>query len=49
MSKPNGATIYSGESQLNGKNIKAIITGISVDSQNVKTGPMAQLWILFAN
>ena len=45
----NGATIYSGTSQLNGKNIKAVITGIAVDSQNVKTGPMAQLWILAAN
>jgi hypothetical protein len=41
--------IYEGASELNGKPIVGIITGIATPSSNRKTGPMAQLWILAAN
>ena len=40
---PSGYIVYEGESQLNGEPIVGIITMKSV---NVKTGNMAQLWIL---
>ncbi len=38
--------IYEGPSEINGKPIVGIITGITAPSSNRKTGPMAQLWIL---
>lgn len=38
--------VYAGPSALNGDPIIAILTGTQAPSQNVKTGPMAQLWIL---
>lgn len=38
--------IYEGPSELNGEHIVAFL---SFDSQNIKTGPMAQLWILPKN
>lgn len=38
--------IYEGPSVLNNAPIVAIITGLTSPSGNVKTGPMAQLWIL---
>ena len=41
--------IYEGPSMLNGEPIVGIITGLAGNpSSNVKTGPMAQLWILDA-
>jgi len=40
--------VYEGPSELNGKPIVAIITGLVTPSTNRKTGPMAQLWILDA-
>jgi len=40
--------IYEGPSELNGKPIVGIITGLVAPSSNIKTGPMAQLWILDA-
>jgi len=44
--KVNGYVIYEGKSQLNGDNIVAIIT---LKSSNVKTGNMANMWILNAD
>lgn len=41
--KPSGYIVYEGASQLNGEPIVAIVT---MKSTNVKTGNMAQLWIL---
>lgn len=38
--------IYEGPSQLDGKPIVAIITGIKSKSNNSKTGDMPQIWIL---
>jgi len=40
--------VYEGPSELNGKPIVAIVTGLVTPSTNRKTGPMAQLWILDA-
>tara|TARA_Y100000593_G_C4295898_1_gene330642 strand:- start:45 stop:713 length:669 start_codon:yes stop_codon:yes gene_type:complete len=45
----NGNTIYSGPSKLNGQPIKSVITGTKTKSANVKTGDMAQMWIMAAN
>ena len=45
----NGTTIYNGPSQINGADIKAIITGTKTKSLNVKTGDMAQLWMFSAD
>ncbi len=45
---PLGLVIYNGPSQIDGKPIVAIVTGISRPSQNAKTGPMLQTWILAA-
>ena len=45
----NGTTIYSGPSQINGADIKAIITGTKTKSVNVKTGDMAQMWMFSAD
>ena len=44
----NGNTIYNGLSQLNGQAIKSVITGTKTKSANVKTGDMAQMWIMVA-
>jgi hypothetical protein len=38
--------IYSGPSQIDGKPIVAIITGVDKSSKNSKTGAMPQVWIL---
>lgn len=40
--------IYEGPSMYNGQPIVGIITGLLQPSSNIKTGPMAQLWILDA-
>lgn len=42
----NGFTLYSGPSVIDGKPIVAIVTGLARPSSNVKTGPMAQVFIL---
>jgi hypothetical protein len=44
----NGNTIYNGPSELNGQAIKSVITGTKTKSNNVKTGDMAQMWIMAA-
>jgi len=46
VSKPNGAVIYRGPSQIDGKPIVAIATGLAHASANPKTGDMVQTWIL---
>lgn len=43
----NGVIVYHGVS--NGENIVAIATGLVKKSQNRKTGPMVQVWILHAD
>ena len=40
--------VYEGPSEINGKPIVGLITGLVTPSTNKKTGPMAQLWILDA-
>jgi len=44
--KINGYVVYEGESRINGKNIVAIVT---MESNNIKTGNMASMWILNAD
>lgn len=46
MVKPLGYILYEGPSQLDGKPIVVILTGVSRTSKNVKTGAMAQVYIL---
>ena len=43
MTKPKGYVIYDGPSRLDGKPVIAILT---LASANIKTGNMAQLWIM---
>ena len=43
MAKPKGYVIYDGPSRLDGKPVIAILT---LESANIKTGNMAQLWIM---
>ena len=38
--------VYEGPSVINGRPIVGIVTGLATPSTNIKTGPMAQLWIL---
>lgn len=42
----NGAVIYRGPSQLDGKPIIVVVTGLRSSSANEKTGNMLQTWIL---
>lgn len=46
LDQAHGAVVYRGRSQLDRKPIVGILTGLKRPSDNVKTGPMAQLWIL---
>jgi hypothetical protein len=46
MAQPNGVIVYRGPSMLDGSPIVCIITGIDKPSNNPKTGPMPQVWIL---
>src|SRR5213083_2227645 len=46
---PTSCVVYSGLSRFDDKPIVAIVTGLRRQSKNVKTGPMAQLWILRAD
>lgn len=41
-----GAILYDGPSQLDGRPVLAILTGLARPSANRKTGAMLQLWIL---
>jgi hypothetical protein len=43
------AVLWTGASQLDGSPIVAIVTGLVRASENDKTGPMAQVWILRAD
>jgi hypothetical protein len=45
----NGAVVYRGASPIDGAPIVMIVTGLTVRSQNRKTGDMAQTWILRAD
>lgn len=45
----NGIILYEGASRIDGKPIVAILTGLSQPSNNPKTGPMAQTYILKAD
>ena len=46
-SKPNGIVLYEGPSPYNGDDIVVIMTGLKNPSKNEKTGPMAQVWIMY--
>lgn len=46
MAKPTGYVVYQGPSRFDGQPIVGIVT---LESDNVKTGNMAQLWILRAD
>ena len=45
----NGCVLYDGPSRIDGKRIVVILTGLTDDSENVKTGAMLQTWILRAD
>jgi hypothetical protein len=45
-SPANGAVVYTGPSELDGRRIVGIVTGTRRPSANPKTGPMLQLWIM---
>lgn len=47
--QPNGYVLYDGPSLLSGTRIVVIATGFEDPSQNKKTGPMIQTWILVAD
>lgn len=44
--KPQGLILWQGKSQLTGKRVVLIVTGIKRPSRNQKTGDMLQTWIL---
>lgn len=46
MNKPNGFILYEGPSLIDGAPIVVIVTGVERDSDNDKTGPMLQTWII---
>lgn len=46
MKKASGAVIWEGPSRINGDPIALIVTGLVNRSQNTKTGPMGQTWIV---
>ena len=46
--KARGVILYDGPSELDGRRILAILTGLSRPSANRKTGAMLQVWILAA-
>ena len=49
VTNPNGCVLYDGPSRIDGKRIVVILTGLTDDSENVKTGKMLQTWILRAD
>ena len=46
---PNGCILYDGPSLIDGKRIIVVLTGLTDDSANAKTGKMLQTWILRAD
>lgn len=42
----NGYTLWEGKSRGNGQPIAVVITGVVNKSENPKTGPMAQVWVI---
>jgi hypothetical protein len=46
---PGSAVVYRGRSTFDDQPIVAVVTGLRRSSNNPKTGPMAQLWILRAD
>jgi hypothetical protein len=49
VTNPNGCVLYDGPSRIDGQRIVVILTGLTDDSTNVKTGRMLQTWILRAD
>jgi hypothetical protein len=49
VTNPNGCVLYDGPSQIDGKRIIVILTGLTDDSENSKTGKMLQTWIIRAD
>lgn len=49
VTNPNGCILYDGPSRIDGKRIVVILTGLTDDSANSKTGKMLQTWILRAD
>lgn len=45
METPKGAILYHGPSEIDGKPIMVVATGLRGDSENRKTGPVVQVWI----
>jgi len=45
----NGCVLYDGPSRIDGQRIIVILTGLTDDSSNSKTGKMLQTWILRAD
>lgn len=43
---PNGVVVYRGPSQIDGRPIVAVATGLARPSTNAKTGDMVQVWVL---
>jgi len=46
MTRPSTIKLYDGPSELDGKRIVVLLTGLRVQSSNTKTGHMLQTWIL---
>jgi len=46
---PNGCVLYDGPSRIDGGRIVVILTGLTDDSENSKTGAMLQTWIIRAD
>ena len=46
MAKPNGAVLWRGPSQIDGKPVLLIVTGLNKSSRNGKTGELLQTWII---
>ncbi len=46
---PNGCVLYDGPSRIDGKRIVVVLTGLTYDSDNSKTGKMLQTWIFRAD
>ncbi len=49
VTNPNGCVLYDGPSRIDGKRIVVVLTGLTDDSENSKTGKMLQTWILRAD
>lgn len=49
MAAPNGTVLWEGPSEVDGKPVAVILTGLGKPSDNRKTGTMLQTWILRAD